>query len=460
MLDSLGKIQNPLTRSVAAATTAFSAVIITSAVLIGFTKPKDESIHRLSVYGSLLAAGCGAIFGLVAVKNTGSNSTEVSKTSNQVSSQKQQVGDTQVWQNWRDFVVVRKVKESEEITSFYLKPQDGGSIPGFKPGQFLTIKLDIPGKDKPVIRTYSLSDYSESGTYYRLSIKREGAPKNSDLPPGVASNFMHDRVEEGMVIPAKPPAGKFFLDLDKSLAAVLISNGVGITPMMSMAKACKNFNSTRHLWFVHGARNGKFHAFENEIKAIAQQYPKLQIHFRYSRPQPEDNGKYQSLGYVNAELIKQSIAPEIEKIYGSKDAEYFLCGSPPFLHSLREGLKEWGVPEDRVFFESFGGGAKTNAASKSTTTQNSGDGRNAEIVFAKSGKTLTWEDSDGTILEFAEANGIEADYSCRQGICLTCMCKINEGEVEYEEPPAGTPDEGSVLICVAKPKSSKVVLDL
>lgn len=460
MIDSLGKIQNPLTRSIAAAATTFSAVIITSAILIGFTRPKDESVHRFSVYGSLLAAGCGAIFGLVTVKNTASNSAGVSKASNQTLSKNERLGNTQVSQGWRNFVVIRKEKESEEITSFYLKPQDGGSIPDFKPGQFLTIKLDIPEKDKPVIRTYSLSDYSESGTYYRLSIKREPAPKNSDLPPGVASNFMHDRVQEGMVIPAKPPAGKFFLDLNKSLPAVLISNGVGITPMMSMAKACKNFNSARHLWFVHGARNGKFHAFENEIKAIAQQYPKLKIHFRYSRPEPEDNGKYQSVGYVDAELIKQSIAPEIEKIYGSKDAEYFLCGSPPFLQSLREGLKEWGVPEDRVFFESFGGGGKSNSTSKSTTTQNSADERNAEIVFAKSGKTLTWEDSDGTILEFAEANGIEADYSCRQGICLTCMCKINEGEVEYEEPPAGTPDEGSVLICVAKPKSSKVVLDL
>ena len=457
MLDSLGKIQNPLIRSIAAATTTFSAVIITSAVLIGFTKPRDESIHRLSVYGSLLAAGCGAIVGLVAVKNT--DSTRESQETNQASSQKQ-ANNGQVWQDWRNFVVIRKVKESEEITSFYLKPQDGGSIPGFKPGQFLTIKLDIPGKDKPVIRTYSLSDYSESGTYYRLSIKREGAPKNSDLPPGVASNFMHDRVKEGTIIPAKPPAGKFFLDINKSLPAVLISNGVGITPMMSMAKACQNFNSTRHLWFVHGARNGKFHAFENEIKAIAQQYPKLKIHCRYSRPEPEDHGKYHSVGYVDAELIKQSIAPEIEKIYGSKDAEYFLCGSPPFLQSLREGLKEWVVPEDRVFFESFGGGAKTSAASKSTTAQNTGNTHNAEIVFAKSGKTLNWEDSDGSILEFAEANGIDADFSCRQGICLTCTCKINEGEVEYEEPPAGTPDEGSVLICVAKPKSSRVVLDL
>ncbi|KST68895.1 2Fe-2S iron-sulfur cluster-binding protein [Mastigocoleus testarum] len=458
MLDSLGKIQSPLTRSIAGATAAFSAVIITSAVLIGFTKPKDESVHTVGVYGSLLAAGCGAIFGLVTTSKT--NSTRTNQTPNRVSSEEKQVTNTAGWQDWRNFVVIRKVRESEEITSFYLKPQDGGSIPGFKPGQFLTIKLDIPEKDKPVIRTYSLSDYSESGTYYRLSIKREGAPKNSDLPPGLASSFMHDQVQEGTIIPAKPPAGKFFLDLNKSLPAVLISNGVGITPMMSMAKACKNFNSTRHLWFVHGARNGKFHAFENEIKAIAQQYPNLQVHFRYSRPQPEDNGKYQSVGYVNAELLKQSVAPEIEKICGSQDAEYFLCGSPPFLQSLREGLKEWGVPEGKVFFESFGGGAKTNVTTKDTNVQNSGNERSAEIVFAKSGKTLNWQDSDGSILEFAEANGIDADYSCRQGICLTCMCALNEGEVEYEEPPTGTPDEGSVLICVCKPKSSRVVIDL
>ena len=230
--------------------------------------------------------------------------------------------------------------------------------------------------------------------------------------------------------------------------------------MISMAKAGSKSNPQRHFWFVHGARNGYFHAFENEVTAIAQQNSNLNIHFRYSRPEPEDNGKYQSVGYVDADLIKESIAPEIEKIYGSKDAEYFLCGSPPFLQSLREGLKEWGVPEDRVFFESFGGGVKSNNATKSTIAQSTGDVGNAEIVFAKSGKTLNWQDSDGTILEFAEANEIDADFSCRQGICLTCMCKIRKGEVEYEEPPAGTPDEGSVLICVAKPKSSQIVLEL
>ncbi len=132
------------------------------------------------------------------------------------------------------------------------------AIPNFQPGQFLTIKLSIPGQEKPVIRTYSLSDCLDPWEYYRLSIKRESAPKGLDVRPGVASNFMHDQVNEGSVIPAKPPRGKFVLDVQKSLPAVLISNGVGITPMLSMAKACTQLNSNRSIWFIHGRGMGAF----------------------------------------------------------------------------------------------------------------------------------------------------------------------------------------------------------
>ncbi|MEM7717164.1 MAG: 2Fe-2S iron-sulfur cluster-binding protein [Cyanobacteria bacterium P01_A01_bin.68] len=469
MLASLGKIENPLTRSVAAATTAFSTVAIASAIIIGFTKPKDETAHKFAVYSSLLAAGCGAALGFVNTsKNTNKNTNQVGTTQEDRVSTQEQQKDSSIWQNWRNFVVARKVKESEEITSFYLKPEDGAKLPDFKPGQFLTIKLDIPSKDKPVIRTYSLSDYTDNGEYYRLSIKREPAPKDLEVPPGVASNFMHENIEEGSVIPAKPPNGKFFLDIQKSLPAVLISNGVGITPMMSMAKACSIANPSKHIWFVHGARNGDFHAFRDSVKTLAQDNSNIHLHFRYSRPRSQDEGNYDSVGYVDKDLIQQSIIPQVENIHTSPDAEYFLCGSPPFLESLITGLKELGVSEDKIFYESFSGGVSSsvknntqkNKADTSQGNENSADGNSSEIVFAKSGKTLTWNQDDGTILEFAEANGIDADYSCRQGICLTCMCNINDGEVEYEEPPTGTPDEGSVLICVSKPKSSRIELDL
>ena len=158
MLASLGKIENPTTRSIVAATTTFSAVAIASAVIIGFSKPKDETAHKFAVYGSLIAAVGGAALGFVTKQENPSQSS-VAK-SNRESTQQKIPQDSSTWQNWRNFIVARKVQESEEITSFYLQPEDGVRLPDFKPGQFLTIKLDIPGKDKPVIRTYSLSDYT------------------------------------------------------------------------------------------------------------------------------------------------------------------------------------------------------------------------------------------------------------------------------------------------------------
>ena len=454
MFSSLGKINNPVLRSITAASTSLAIVTLVSAVAIGFTKPNDKSANKIGVYASLLGLVGGAVFGLVK-KDTSQTSTKRNTSTNQV-----QTSDTNrdSWKDWRDLVIFKKEAESKEITSFYFKPQDGGKLPDYKPGQFLTIKLDIPDQKRPVIRTYSLSDYSQSGDYYRLSIKREGSPKGLDVPPGVASNFMHDRISESSIIPAKPPNGKFFLDVAASIPVVLISNGVGITPMISMAKASGILNPSRNIWFLHGARNGEYHACREEVNAIAFTYPNLHIYYKYSRPRPEDEGKYHSQGYVDKQLLEATIIPEIQQIYGSSQAEYYLCGSPAFMDSIREGLNELNVPEDNVFYESFSGG-KTKAKAEPATANNDTI-ESAEVTFAESGKTVTWTKDAGTLLEFAEANNIDPPYSCRQGICLTCMSELKEGEVEYIEPPTNEPDEGSVLICISKPKTNKVVLDL
>lgn len=360
------------------------------------------------------------------------------------------------WVTWKPFVVERKVKESEEITSFYLKPQDGQPLPGYKPGQFLTIQLMIPGMEKPVIRTYSLSDYAGiMSACYRLSIKREPSPKGLDVPPGVASNFMHDRVQEGTVIQAKPPAGKFFLEVKQSSPVVLISNGVGITPMISMAKACTEENPGRRVLFVHGSRNGTYHAFHGDVLALAAKNPILSVYYRYSRPNPEDEGKYHSQGYADIDFIKEIVARDIQS--NSDQVLYYLCGSPDFLNSIREGFKTWGIPDSRVFFEVFGKPKSGTSASSSKETHGQ---TSKEVICSQSQKSFTWQMGDGTILEKAEQSGIYPPNSCRSGICLTCMTKILAGEVEYLEPPTGTPDPGSVLICISKPKTAEITLEM
>lgn len=441
MFQSLTKINNPWLRILTASLTASAIVTMLSAAIIGWKAPKQQSSHKIGVYLTLLAGAGGAVLGLT----TKSKQTPVqTKVEQSVSNE---------WRDWRNFVVIGKVKESEEITSFYLQPQDTETIPNYKPGQFLTIKLDIPDQNRPVIRTYSLSDYSQNPQSYRLSIKKEGTPKGLNVPPGIASNFMHDQITEGAVIQCKPPNGKFFLDVSQATPAIFISNGVGITPMIAMAKAGIINNAQRPLWFVHGARNGKLHAFSQEIAQLGENNPNLQLHYRYSQPESEDKGKYHSQGYVDVSLIQKLVTPTLGTI-ATQTAEYFLCGSPAFMDSLKEGLKAWGVSDDQIFFESFGK-AKSTESVKSDQIAKS-----AEIFFSESGQTLTWTPKDGTILELAEANNLNPPYSCRAGICLTCMCVVKEGEVEYEETPTGTPDQGTVLICVAKPKTSKLVLEL
>lgn len=448
MLENIRQISNPLLRAIASGFFAGSLVTIpaTPALFLvdSLVSPKDESNYKYIVYASLVSTAVGAIGGLSLGKSESKQKSKI-------------IQEDQEWKDWRRFVVVRKVKESDSITSFYLQPVDGESIPNFISGQFLTIKLDIPEHSKPIIRTYSLSDYTEPPSYYRLSIKRESAPADMSAPPGLASNFMHDRIQEGSEILAKPPTGKFVLDVKDSQPVVLISNGVGITPMISMAKAASLLNPTRHIWFIHGARDGSLHAFRDEVNAIAESNPNLHIIYCYSRPRAEDAEHFQHQGYADTDLIKEIVAPEMQRLYGSTDAEYFLCGSPSFMDSLRGGLKELGVPDHRVLFESF---SKPKKSEVSQVTPQDGTSTSMEIQFSKSGKTLYWNPNDGTILEFAEANEIYPDNSCRAGICGTCMCKIIEGEVVYEETPTAKIDHGSVLICISKPKTAKVVLDI
>lgn len=444
MFASLKKIKNPSLRIITAAVTASALVTMLSAIVIGWTAPRNPRSHKIGVYATLVAAVGGGIVGLI-------NKPTLDTTSTKEKTQTKK--NQENWQDWRNFVVMRKVKESEEITSFYLKPKDGESIPSYQPGQFLTIKLTIPEQERPVIRTYSLSDYHSSPEYYRLSIKRELPPQDLDVPPGIASNFMRDRVEEGSIIQCKPPQGKFFLDINRTTPAILLSNGVGITPMIAMAKGAISHNPQRQIWFIHGAKNADYQAFREDMLELSANYPNFRLHYRYSRPQPQDEGKYHSQGYVDIELVKELLTPSLGQ-KAQEEAEYFLCGSTPFMDSLREGLKTWGIDDSQVFFESFSKPAKKSKTPATNTN------KKTEIVFSESNRTVSWTSEYNNILELAEANGLDPDYSCRQGVCLTCMCKIKEGEVEYPEEPAGNPEPGTALICIAKPKSDKLVLEI
>ncbi len=358
------------------------------------------------------------------------------------------------WNGYRTFVVDRKVPESETITSFYLVPEDGQTLPPFKPGQFLTFRLEIPGQSTPVTRTYTISD-CPNPDYYRLSIKREMPPTHRpDAAPGLSSNYFHDDVETGTKLCVKAPRGEFWLDPVDDTPVVLLSGGVGVTPMISMLNAIVAAESKRPVWFVHGTRNGYEHALGAHVRRLAAEHDNIHLHVRYSQPGSKDvqGQDYDGVGHVDVDLLQQLLPPAAY--------DFYLCGPTPFMRSLYNGLLDWGVAEGRIHYEFFGPAAALKKGAEHAQKQITGDDDSSpafDVVFERSGVTVAWDSSLDSILDLAEAHGLRPDYSCRSGICHTCMCRLIAGQVEYFVEPADLPDPGCVLICCSKPKSDVIV---
>lgn len=352
------------------------------------------------------------------------------------------------WNGLRKFAVAKKVVECDDVCAFYLKPHDGRALPGFKPGQYLTFQLDLPGRDKPLVRCYSLSDGPHQKDYYRVTIKKEKAPPDRpDLPPGAASSYFYDTVKEGDILNVKAPSGHFFLDLAKTNPVVLIAGGVGITPMLSMANAIVAGASKREAWFFLGVRNRREHIHKAELEKLATENENIRLHVCYSKPGQDDvKGRdYQHEGRVTVELFKELLP--------SNNFDFYLCGPGAFMKSITDGLETWGVPDSSVHFEAFGPATvkkKAAALSEAQTTFLS----RINVTFARSNKTARWEPSAGNLLEFAAAQGIKIDSGCCAGGCGTCMVAIKSGEVDYLKKPGTEPELGSCLTCICRPKNN------
>ncbi|MEH7014332.1 NO-inducible flavohemoprotein [Neobacillus niacini] len=256
-----------------------------------------------------------------------------------VEAEKQQGG----WDGFRSFVVERKVKESDVITSFYLKPADNKDIAHFLPGQYISIKLEIDGEEYTHIRQYSLSD-APGKDYYRISVKREAGTAN---PDGMVSNYLHDVVTEGEILKVSAPAGDFVLDTEKTTPLVLLSGGVGLTPMLSMLKTVVEVQPQRKVTFIHAATNGNVHALREEVETLTS-LEQVNSFFFYDSPTEDDrkNNSFDVEGYVTQEWLVKNI-PTVE-------ADFYFCGPLPFMKSINRSLKDLGVNEDRIHFEFFG----------------------------------------------------------------------------------------------------------
>ncbi|WP_251551799.1 NO-inducible flavohemoprotein [Neobacillus muris] len=247
------------------------------------------------------------------------------------------------WEGFRGFVVDRKVAESEVITSFYLKPEDQREIADFKPGQYISIKLEIPGEKFTHIRQYSLSD-APGQDFYRISVKREA---NTQNPDGVVSNYLHDHINEGDILKVSVPAGDFVLDTQNTSPLVLLSGGVGLTPMISMLKTVVNLQPNRKVTFIHAAANSGVHALRDEIEEFSKNH-NVSSYVFYDSPTEEDrkNHRFDVEGFVTKEWLQNNLH--------AGESEFYFCGPVPFMKAMNRALKELGVHEEQIHFEFFG----------------------------------------------------------------------------------------------------------
>ncbi len=247
------------------------------------------------------------------------------------------------WAGWRPFIIRKKVKESSEITSFYLYPADGGAVADYKPGQYISLRLFLPELNLLQPRQYSIS-CAPNGEFYRISVKRESG---STHPDGMISNRLHKYVNEGDLVDLSAPGGVFILDEDvKSSAKVFISGGVGQTPLMAMLEgALSNPRTQNHpITWIHGCRNEAVHAFKDRLLEITNLFSNVNPHIFYDDLEEEDEGTHR--GWVELERIKKHVL--------QGQADYYICGPAPFIAKHYDYLLANGVPKTAIHFEEFG----------------------------------------------------------------------------------------------------------
>jgi ferredoxin-NADP reductase/MOSC domain-containing protein YiiM len=350
------------------------------------------------------------------------------------------------WSGFRTFRVAALEDESATVRSFVLEQEAEQELPQWLPGQFVTLRLEPPDRNGALLRSYSLSSAAHPSRF-RISVKRE--------PEGRASGYLHGSVAVGDVLDVAAPRGTFTLDSrngDGARPVVLVSAGVGATPVLAILASLADAGDTRPIWWVHGARNRSEHAFAGEARALLARLPNAHAHVRYSRPGAEDRlgEDYDASGRIDAEVLRELGIPT--------DADFFLCGPAEFLRDVRAGLVGWGVPAERLHVELFG--PDPSAAPNGPPHPPPGPpGTGPQVSFARSRLTVNWSPRFASLLELAEASDVPADWSCRTGVCHRCETALVDGAVDYEPEPLEAPADGSVLTCSARPRTD-VTLDL
>lgn len=346
------------------------------------------------------------------------------------------------WNGWRTLRVVRREYEDAAgtIRSFHLKAVDGGELPPFLPGQYLTFQAPPAADGKARSRCYSLSDTGD-GRRYRISVKRVPWDASSGAPMPV-SVYLHEQLQVGDSILARAPMGRFTLDTASDKPVVLLAGGIGITPLLCMLQWLLANRPQRPVHLFYGARNAREMAFRTVIEDWAARHRQFSRHLLFDSPEPGDSDLpgVRDGRFITVELLRRQLP------YGP--AQFYLCGPNAMMQAMTEGLRAWGVAAKDIHLEAFGPSALANAAPTDAAIDTTAA---YPVAFTRSGVHAVWDGRDANLLELSERVGVEIANACRAGNCGSCETRIAAGEVSYAEPPDFPVQDGHCLPCVCRP---------
>jgi ferredoxin-NADP reductase len=354
------------------------------------------------------------------------------------------------WPGFRPQRIAGIEPESASIFSLTLESVDHKPLPAALPGQYLAIRLQPDPQGPPVIRNYSLSSRPGAETY-RISVKQE--------PQGVASTYLHQRVKVGDILDVAAPRGTFLLK-NADTPVLLLSAGVGATPVLAMLQALAAQRTPRTVWWLHAARDGANHPFAADVRTLIAQLPAGRSFVSYSAPRDTDRPgvDYTFAGRFDLERIRDLKPPQ--------EADAYVCGPDAFMKDMTEALRACGLPAAQVHTEIFGAtsaitpGVVSGPAPAPHQPITVPDGLpGPSVSFARSGLTVPWRPGYGTLLDLAESCDVPVRWSCRTGVCHTCETATVTGRVAYSPEPVEPPAEGSVLICCSTP-TADIVLEM
>ncbi len=358
------------------------------------------------------------------------------------------IASTPAWKGFRWASVAEVYRESREVASVVLAAEGASALPPALPGQYLVLRCRPDKHSAPVVRSYSISGASDAGAY-RISVKRGTGPGSQHL---VEATQVGDKLE------ISAPRGEFILRIG-GRPVVLMSAGIGVTPVLSMlhALASTSAKSPRKVWWIHAARNAAEHVFAQEARQLLAAIPESHSAIAYSKPDPTDrNG-------VDFELRGHWDFASLEKLAMPVEADFYVCGPSTFLSDMNRALISLGVPKPAIHYEVFGpadsiepGVTKTERKPPHLPVSL---GTGPIVSFTRSGLAVPWDARFKSLLEFAEACDVPVRWSCRTGVCHTCACGVLDGQVRYAPEPLDPPAPGNALICCSTPETA-IELDL